>query len=62
MPYLFIAGMLDIICLPQVVERARGMGLTPNLTVEEVDAGHWCLFAKPKEVGDFFVELLGNNF
>jgi soluble epoxide hydrolase/lipid-phosphate phosphatase len=33
-PYLFISGMLNIICLPQAIEKAKEMGLTPNLTVK----------------------------
>lgn len=61
-PYLFISGMLDIICLPQAIEKAKEMGLTPNLTVKEVDAGYRCLLAKPKEVGEIFVKWLGDNF
>ena len=61
-PYLFVAGRLDIICLPQAIEQAKGLGLTPHLTVEKVDAGHWSMLAKPKEVGEIFVKWLGDNF
>ncbi|KAE9372744.1 alpha/beta-hydrolase [Stipitochalara longipes BDJ] len=61
-PYLFIAGMLDIICLPQAIEQAKSLDLTPYLTVEEVDAGHWCMLAKPKEVGEAFLTWLADNF
>lgn len=61
-PYLFVAGMLDIICLPQLIEQPKSLGLTPYLTVEEVDAGHWCMLAKPKEVGEAFLKWLGENF
>ncbi len=62
MPYLFVAGMLDIICLPQAIDQAKGLGLTPNLRVEQIDAGHWCMLAKPKEVGEAFMRWLGENF
>jgi len=61
-PYLFIAGMLDIICLPKAIEQAKSLGLTPHLTVEEVDAGHWCMLAKPKEVGEALLKWLAENF
>jgi hypothetical protein len=30
--------------------------------VEKVDAGHWSMLAKPKEVGEIFVKWLGDNF
>jgi len=60
--YLFISGMLDIICLPQAIEKADGMGLTPNLTVERVGSGYWYMLAKPKEVGEIFVKWLGDDF
>ena len=61
-PYLFIAGMLDIICLPQAIEQPKSLGLTPYLTVEEVGAGHWCMLAKPKQVGDALLKWLAENF
>jgi hypothetical protein len=54
--------MLDIICLPQAIEKAHGMGLTPNLAVERVDSGYWYMLAKPKEVGEIFVKWLGDDF
>jgi soluble epoxide hydrolase / lipid-phosphate phosphatase len=40
----------------------KDLGLTPNLTIEKVDAGHWCMLSKPKEVGEIFVKWLGDNF
>ncbi|KAH8775024.1 hypothetical protein F5882DRAFT_251526, partial [Hyaloscypha sp. PMI_1271] len=60
--YLFISGMLDIICLPQAIGKAHGMGLTPNSTVERVDSSYWHMLAKPKEVGEIFVKWLGDDF
>jgi soluble epoxide hydrolase/lipid-phosphate phosphatase len=61
-PYLFVAGKLDVVCRPQEIERAIALGLTPNLTMKEVDAGHWCMFAKPKEIGEIFVKWLRDTF
>jgi soluble epoxide hydrolase / lipid-phosphate phosphatase len=61
-PYLFVAGMQDIICRPQAIEQAKASGLTPNLTVEEVDAGHWCMLAKSEEVGQILVKWLKDKY
>jgi soluble epoxide hydrolase/lipid-phosphate phosphatase len=60
--YLFVAGMLDIVCRLQGIERAMALGLTPNLTMKEVAAGHWCMLAKPKEIGEIFVKWLGDTY
>lgn len=61
-PYLFIAGTQDVVCRPQGIEQVEKLGLAPKLTVRELDAGHWCMLAKPKKVGQIFVEWLGNNY
>jgi len=61
-PYLFVAGILDVVCRPQGIERAMALGLTPNLTMKEVDAGHWCMLAKPKEIRDIFAKWLGDTY
>jgi soluble epoxide hydrolase/lipid-phosphate phosphatase len=61
-PYLFVAGLLDIICRPEAIQQPKQLGMTPHLTVEEVDAGHWCMLAKPKEVGEIIVKWLGNSY
>ena len=61
-PYLFVASMLDVVCLPQGFKTAEDLGLTPNLTVEEVDAGHWCMLAQPKKVGEILLKWLRENY
>jgi len=61
-PYLFVAGMLDAVCRPQEIEQSKQAGLTPKLTVEELDVGHWSMLAKPKEVGEAIVKWLENNY
>lgn len=61
-PYLFVAGTKDVVCRPDAIKVAAGLGLLPQLTVREVDAGHWCMLAKPDEVGNFVVEWLENTF
>lgn len=61
-PYLFIAGMKDYVCLPALIEQPKSQGLLPKLTVEKIDTGHWCMFAKPKEVGEMFTRWLRGNY
>ena len=60
--YLFIAALQDVVCLPQAIEEPKRLGLTPKLTMEEVDAGHWCMLAKPKEIGEIFTKWLEENY
>ena len=61
-PMLFIAAMQDPLGLPAAIHRPVQMGLLPDLTIEEVDAGHWCMLAKPKEVGEALTKWLRNKF
>jgi pimeloyl-ACP methyl ester carboxylesterase len=61
-PYLFLGGMRDIICLTEAIEQPKQGGLLPKLTVEEVDAGHWCMLEKPNDVGDAFLRWLRLHF
>jgi len=60
-PYLFVAGTQDAVCLAKAIERSKQAGLTPKLTVEELDVGHWSMLAKPKEVGEIVVKWLEND-
>ena len=57
-PMLFIAAMQDPLGLPAAIQRSVQMGLLPDLTIEEIDAGHWCMLAKPKEVGEALTRWL----
>jgi soluble epoxide hydrolase/lipid-phosphate phosphatase len=61
-PSLFVAGMLDRACVPTAIRPSIEQGLLPSLTVEELDAGHWSMLAKPHEMGEVFLRWLGNNF
>jgi soluble epoxide hydrolase/lipid-phosphate phosphatase len=61
-PYLFVAATQDVVCVPQAIEEVKQMGYTPQLTVETVDAGHWCMLSKPKEVGEIFIKWLEKNY
>ena len=61
-PYLYLGGKKDVICLTGAIEEPKQAGLVPKLTLKEVDAGHWTMFAKPKEVGDIFLKWLEDNY
>ncbi|KAF2096337.1 alpha/beta-hydrolase [Rhizodiscina lignyota] len=61
-PYLFIGGKRDCVCLARYIESPKKMGLLPNFTYEEVDTGHWCMLSKPREIGEIFLKYLGNTF
>lgn len=61
-PYLFVAGTQDVVCRAQGIKDVESLGLAPHLTVRKLDAGHWCMLAKPDEVGKYFLEWLGDNY
>ena len=61
-PCLFIAALRDPLALPAAVQRPREMGLLPDLTVVEVDAPHWLMLSKPKEVGEALVKWLKEKY
>ncbi|EGR51307.1 uncharacterized protein TRIREDRAFT_57045 [Trichoderma reesei QM6a] len=61
-PYLFVAGTQDVVCRPEAIETVEKLGLVPQLTVRQVDAGHWCMLAKPDEVGKLVVEWLDDTY
>lgn len=61
-PYLFVAGLKDRVCLAKYIEQPKAAGLVPHLTVEEVDTGHWSMLAEPDEVGKHFLNWLGKTY
>jgi soluble epoxide hydrolase/lipid-phosphate phosphatase len=60
-PSLFVGGKLDKACVPAAIRQPVEQGLLPSLTIEELDAGHWSLLAKPKETGELFLRWLENS-
>jgi soluble epoxide hydrolase/lipid-phosphate phosphatase len=58
-PSLFVAGKRDRACVPAAIRQPIEQGVLPSLTIEELDAGHYSLLAKPKEMGDLFLRWLG---
>lgn len=61
-PYLFVACAGDVVCRSAGITKLSRLGMTPHLTVEHLDAGHWCILEKPKEVGEIFVRWLEANY
>jgi soluble epoxide hydrolase / lipid-phosphate phosphatase len=51
-PVLFIGGRYDKVGLTSGIYQAQKAGWLPELTVAEMDAGHWVMLARPKEVGE----------
>lgn len=41
-PVLFIGCTKDPVCLTQYIYLAQKAGLLPDLTVDEIESGHWC--------------------
>jgi soluble epoxide hydrolase/lipid-phosphate phosphatase len=61
-PYLFVSGLKDALCLPAFIEDVEKAGLTPKLTKKEIDCGHWCMLSNPKETGEAVVSWLEGTF
>ncbi|KAK4495966.1 hypothetical protein PRZ48_013234 [Zasmidium cellare] len=60
-PYLFIGCTGDAVCRTDAIEVAKGAGMVKDLTVKELESGHWCPFEKPDDVGRIVVEWLGEK-
>jgi pimeloyl-ACP methyl ester carboxylesterase len=55
-PSLFVRALKDDMITSEIVGM---MGVdVPNLPISEVDAGHWLLWEKPREVNDFITEWM----
>lgn len=61
-PTLFIGGAQDTVCLSKAIYGPQQAGLLPHLTIEEIDAGHWSMLAKPKEFGEILTKWLKENY
>jgi soluble epoxide hydrolase / lipid-phosphate phosphatase len=61
-PTLFIAATKDPLGLPAAIKQPVQLGLLPDLTIDEIDAGHWCMLAKPQEVGEALTKWLKGKF
>lgn len=61
-PYLFLGATQDPLAPVDAVQGLQAQGLLENMTVKEVEAGHWCMLEKPQEVGDAIVTWLGASY
>ena len=61
-PYLFIGATEDPLAPTAAVQGLQAQGLLEDVTVKAVGAGHWCMLEKPQEVGEAFIDWLGETF
>ncbi len=51
-----------MVCRPEFMKGSEDAGLLPQSRNVTVDAGHWCMFKKPKEFGEAIQGWLKENF
>ena len=61
-PFLFFGGTRDLVCRPKFLKVSQDAGLLPHAKSITVDAGHWCMFKRPKEFGEAVTGWLKENF
>lgn len=61
-PYLFVAGLKDAVCLPAAIDQAEKQGLTPKLTKKSIDGGHWSMLSHPQETGEMLIDWLNETY
>lgn len=61
-PYLFLGATQDPLAPVAAVQGLQAQGLLENVTVKEVEAGHWCMLEKPQEVGKAITDWIGATF
>jgi len=57
-PYLFVGATQDPLAPAAAVQGLQSQDLLKNVTVKNVEAGHWCMLEKPDEVGSAIVTWL----
>jgi soluble epoxide hydrolase/lipid-phosphate phosphatase len=57
-PYLFVGATQDPLAPNAAVHGLQAQGLLKDVTVKNVEAGHWCMLEKPDEVGSAIVTWL----
>jgi pimeloyl-ACP methyl ester carboxylesterase len=60
-PTLFIGAKKDTVCTTAAIEIPRKQGLLPQLTVTEVDSGHWPMLEAPEATGNIIVKWLAEH-
>ena len=61
-PFLFFGGARDMVCRPELMQPSVDAGLLPHSKIVTVDAGHWCMFKRPKEFGEAIQGWLKQTF
>ncbi|KAL2803263.1 Alpha/Beta hydrolase protein [Aspergillus granulosus] len=61
-PTLFIGAKKDTVCTTAAIEIPREEGLLPELTVQEVDSGHWPMLEAPGVTGEIIAAWLEEKF
>jgi soluble epoxide hydrolase / lipid-phosphate phosphatase len=56
-PVLQVTALRDAICLPEIAKNVAAAFCT-NATVRELDAGHWLMLEKPRELNAVLDEFL----
>jgi len=59
-PYLFVGATQDPLAPIAAVKGLQAQDLVKDITVKNVEAGHWCMLEKPDEVGSAIVAWLEN--
>ena len=61
-PFLFFGGTRDMVCRPEFLKGSEDAGLLPRSKTVTVDAGHWCMFKRPREFGEAIQGWLKETF
>lgn len=57
-PVLFIGTTMDAVCLTAMIHDPTAKARLPNLTIEEIDSGHWQTYEVPEKTGPILVSWL----
>lgn len=60
-PYLFLGAAQDPLAPAAAVQGLQAQGLLKDVTVKNVEAGHWCMLEKPRDVGSAIVTWLDDT-
>lgn len=59
-PYLFVGATRDPLAPTAAVQGLQAQNLVKDVTVRNVEAGHWCMLEKPDEVGSAILTWLND--
>jgi soluble epoxide hydrolase/lipid-phosphate phosphatase len=61
-PYLFLGAKEDPLAPIAALQGLQAQNLLEDVTMKEVEAGHWCMLEKPREIGQAVAAWLGERF